>query len=140
MVTYNIQFDGYWLDQNKGNIPHISGVYVVYRGVYNASLNNVDLKEIIYIGQSEDVNVRLSSHDKMNEFMSTLKEGEILCYSCAKVAASELDIIENALIIAQSPRLNVKVENNIDFSNCQFVLRGQCALMNYTNFTVTSNR
>lgn len=140
MATYNILFDGYWLEKNKGVIPHICGVYAVYRCVHNVAANNVDLKELIYIGQASDVSERINTHDKLNDFNSTLGKGETLCYSCAQVEKKELDIVENALIIAQSPRLNVRVENGIDFSDCQFLVSGQCALLKYTNFTVTQNK
>lgn len=140
MMTYNIRFEGYWLDTNKGNIPHCGGVYVVYRAVFDALTNRVDLKEIIYIGQAKDINQRINTHDKLNEFISTLNPGEILCYSIARIVNDgDLDLIENALIIAQSPRINQRVESNIDFSDYQFSLSGQCALMKYSNFTVTLN-
>jgi len=139
MTTYNINFEGYWLEKNKGNMPHCVGVYVVYRSIYNATANIVDLKEIIYIGQAQDINERINTHDRLADFKDALGNDETLCYACAQIKKPDLDIVENALIIAQSPRLNAKKDTTLNFDNCQFVVSGQCELIKYKNFTVNLN-
>ncbi len=138
MKIYSIQFEGYWLERNKGDVPAKSGVYLVYRGQYNNEKNIVELNEIIYIGQSVNMRERIVNHDHLQAFNATLNAGETLCYSCAAVDEEDLDIVENALIIAQKPRLNETIRNDVDYSEKRFRVNGRCSLLKYTDFTITS--
>lgn len=140
MRTYNIQFEGYWLERNKKDVPAKSGVYMVYRGKYNQEKNSVDLYEIIYIGQSVNMRERIVNHDHIESFENALNEGETLCYSCAAVDENDLDLVENALIIAQKPRLNETKQSNLDYSEKRFRLTGRCSLLKYNDFTISSNK
>ena len=140
MKTYNIQFEGYWLERNKMDVPARSGVYMVYRGKYNQEKNMVDLYEIIYIGQSVNMRERIVNHDHIKAFEATLSHGEVLCYSCAAVDEKDLDIVENALIIAQKPRLNETKQSNLDYSDKRFLVGGRCSLLKYNDFTITTNQ
>ena len=65
--TYSIDFDGYWLDSNKGSISSQSGIYCAYSCVYNVSGNTVSIKKLIYIGESDNVNSRIASHEKYDD-------------------------------------------------------------------------
>ena len=65
---YSLNFQGYWREVNKGGVPSKSGIYLVYRCLYNPEQNTVGLKEILYIGQAEDARKRIVNHDKLDEF------------------------------------------------------------------------
>ena len=136
MQTYTIQFEGYWLEKNKAGIPAKSGVYMVYRSKYDVTSDKVALLEIVYIGQSSDVKSRIATHDRLPDFKETLNQGETLSYAFAPVLSQDLDLIENALIIAQKPRLNNQIQSSIDFRDKLFQVSGRCALLKYTNFTI----
>lgn len=136
MQTYNIQFEGYWLEKNKAGIPAKSGVYMVYRSKYDVTSDKVTLLEIIYIGQSTDVKSRIANHDRLPDFLKTLSQGETLSYAFAPVLSQDLDVVEKALIIAQKPRLNEQIQTSIDFGDKQFQVSGRCALLKYTSFTI----
>ena len=134
---YHISFDGYWLEKNKKGVPSKSGVYIVYRCKYDIDTNTVNLQEIIYIGQSTDINERIVNHDHIELFKDTLLDGETLCYACAQIDETDLDVVEGALIIAQKPRLNMVRNTSIDYSDKRFVVSGRCSLLKYTDFTIT---
>lgn len=136
MKKYNVNFKGYWLDENKGSIPNSSGVYLVYRCKFNETVNKVSLIEIIYIGQATDLQERIKNHDKRVSFLSTCKNQEKLCYSIAEIESQNLNIIENALIFAQQPGLNEQYKDNFNYEESAFDLDGACALMKHTNFTI----
>lgn len=136
MQTYNIQFEGYWLEKNKAGIPAKSGVYMVYRSKYDVVSDKVTLLEIIYIGQSSNVKGRIANHERLPDFEQTLSLGETLSYVFAPVMSQDLDVVEKALIIAQRPRLNEQNQSSIDFGDKQFQVSGRCALLKYTNFTI----
>ena len=140
MRTYSIQFEGYWLEQNKMDVPAKSGVYMVYRGKYNVEKRFVELYEILYIGQSVNMRDRIVNHDHIKAFTTSLYPGESLCYSCAVVDETDLDIVENALIIAQKPRLNETIRNDLDYTEKRFQVSGRCALLKYRDFTITNKK
>ena len=63
-----------------------------------------------------------------------------MCYSCAAIEEKDLDIVENALIIAQKPYLNKTVRDSLNFSEKRFQVSGKCTLLKHTDFTITSNK
>lgn len=135
--TYSLNFEGYWREVNKNGIPPKSGVYLVYRCVYDTTNNTVGLKDIIYIGQAKNVHDRIFNHDKLEDFKKQLQNGEELCYSYADVPESELDIVENALIFAQKPVLNDILKNSFKHSAVNIKVDGRCACMKYTDFKIS---
>lgn len=134
---YSLNFQGYWREANKGGVPSKSGIYLVYRCLYNSEQNTVGLKEIIYIGQSVDVHERIVNHDKLDEFNAKLQRGEELCYSFAEVDEENLNIVENALVFAQKPVLNDQFKDKFNYSPVAIKLDGRCACMAYTDFTIS---
>lgn len=136
MKQYNINFNGYRRDDKKQTLPHYSGIYMVYRCVYHKESDRVTLKEIIYIGQAEDLNERINNHEKSKKFQEKCKDGEELCYAYANVSLDDLDIVENALIFAQKPPLNSELVDSFNHESAGFWIEGKCALLKYTDFTI----
>lgn len=135
MSEYNLNFRGYWVDVHTSEIPKVSRVYLVYRCTYDAE--GVTLKELLYIGQSTDMNARINDHDQKETFLRECEEGETICYSVAEVSKNDLDVVENTLIFAQKPRLNTRLKDNFEHDiPVSLNLEGRCKLMNYMNFTI----
>lgn len=136
MKKFNISFMGYRRDVNAKSLPSSSGIYMVYRCVYNEDKNTVDLKELFYIGQAFDLNHEINYHARREEFLAQAKDGEQICYAYARVDKADLDIVENAMIFAQKPRLNNNLKNNYNHEAAQFQIEGKCALLKYTNYSI----
>lgn len=136
MKRYNINFKGYRRDCNKATLPHDSGIYMVYRCIYDSFTDKVTLKEIIYIGQAEDLCDRLNNHDKRPLFLKACERGEEICYAYANVSMDDLNIVENALVFAQKPRLNFDLVDSFNYDSAAFLVEGKCALLDYTDFTI----
>lgn len=133
MKTFYLDFAGYFI--SKDNLPKgESGIYFVYRGVYNKQSDNVQLNELIYIGKGEDIYARHHPHDRQNDFDSTLQKGEILIYSYTLVDESELSRVECGLIYKRKPRLNSNCTCSFDYPATHFVLSGCCYDFNPTDF------
>ncbi len=128
---------GYRRDENAGSLPSSSGIYMVYRCVYYPQNNTVDLKEIIYIGQAVDLNREINHHARHEEFLAQAKDGEEICYAYARVDKANLDIVENALVFAQKPRLNNNLVNNYNYESAEFLIEGKCDLLKYKNFSIS---
>ena len=136
MKKYNLIFKGYWRDINRAGLPNISGIYLVYKCVYNKKTNTVKLLDLIYIGQAENIHDCISQDEKQNIFLKECKDGETLCYSAAEVEKEDLDIVKNALIFAQQPKLNKIYEDKFNYRAAEFHLEGRCKLMKHLDFTI----
>ena len=135
MKDFYLKFEGYWGDRNKGGLPNYSGIYIVYRSVYNAQTDKVSLIEIIYIGKADNIHDRHLDHEKYEVFLSQLQYGEELCYSCAPLD-KDVEVVENALIFAQKPVLNEKGKTEFNYDRTHVKMDGACACMKYTDFFV----
>ena len=102
--AYELKYDGYY--RNPQNMPHASGLYSVYRGMYDNITKRVTLAELLYIGKAEDINKRHENHENKAEWERCLMSGESLWYSYAKLPISELSRVESAMIYANKPRCN----------------------------------
>lgn len=108
-----IQLDvqGYYRDQSRKGFPHSPGIYFVYRGVFVPHLKTVTLRELLYIGETEDLYQRHNDHDKRDEFITKLQEDEELFYSFAlieNVSKKQRLRIESTLIYELRPQLNTQ--------------------------------
>lgn len=136
MKHYNINFKGYRLDCKKATLPHCSGIYMVYRCTCDSTRRKVSLKELIYIGQAEDLCERLNNHEKYPQFLETCKIGEEICYAYANISMDDLDIVENALVFVRKPRLNSELVDSFVHESASFLVEGRCALLDYTDFNI----
>jgi len=126
------------MDTNRATLPEYTGIFIVYRCVLEEESHTVDLKEILYIGKA--LNIRETVNGLHDTFIAEVKDREDLCYSYAEIPdIHNLDIIENALVFAQKPRLNkneeLKTEYNFD-KPAQFLIEGSCALLKHVNYTI----
>ncbi|KKL54011.1 hypothetical protein LCGC14_2269690 [marine sediment metagenome] len=133
--TFTIELDGFWREQNKGSIPAKSGVYCVYSCVSNTKEKIILLKKLIYIGESEDVNNRISDHEKLPEWRKHLKSGEMLCYSFGEVEATNRARCEAAMIFKHKLQKNTEYVGSFAFDQTTMNLSGATSLLS-TSFTV----
>ena len=133
--TFTIDFDGYWREPNKGSIPEKSGVYCVYSCVHNVSEKTVSIKKLIYIGETENANDRISDHEKLSYWKNHLKSREVLCYNFGGVVASNRARCEAAMIFKHKPPENSEYVSSFPFDQTTMKLSGQTALLS-TSFTV----
>ena len=109
---------------------------MVYRCTYDSTTRKVTLKEIIYSGQAKDLCERLDKHEKYPLFLKACEIGEEICYAYANISMDDLDIVENALVFAQKPRLNSDLVYSFNHESAGFLVEGRCALLEYTDFTI----
>ena len=64
MLEFDIVFDGFWRESNKVWITPCAGIYCVYACTFLTDVQKVRLDELLYIGQSENINERIVSHEK----------------------------------------------------------------------------
>jgi len=135
MRTIKVDFNGYISDKDKKQLPEYCGIYLVYSFRCNLMTFTYEPEKLIYIGQSDDVQKRLSEHEKHDDFVKECGMLGKLYYAYAKVDKKDLDIVENALVFIQKPVLNDKLVDNYNHETCHFIISGKCDLLNNKDFT-----
>jgi hypothetical protein len=124
--TIALDFQGYWREINQGGIPNNSGIYLVYRCVFNQSGQTVTLNKLIYIGESEEVKDRIENHEKKPIWQKKLQQGEQLCFSFAPITNSDRERAEAALIFKHKPECNEEYTTNFPFDTATINSSGRC--------------
>lgn len=111
------QEPGFYLDRDKAYLPKISGIYIVYKCYYDAFLDTVDVKEVLYIGESENICERHNGtpeqplkHEHYGDFVKMAGDSSNICYGIVpmeKYSDDERRWIQDAMIYSQKPEINV---------------------------------
>lgn len=136
--TYTIKLDGYWREVKMGGIPSKSGIYCVYTCVYNESAKNLTIKNLIYIGESENVNERIAKHEKFPEWKKYLKVGEVLCFSFGAISSNARNRCEAAMIFKHKPPVNTEYKSAFPFDKTNVKLSGKVSKL-MSDFIVAGN-
>lgn len=139
MARYKILFKGYRRDQFREGLPESSGVYSIYRCIYNKTKKTVSLKELFYIGQSINIRQEICNHKRRDEFLAEARVDEQICYAYAEVPQKQLDVVENALIFMQKPRLNNNLVDHFNHGDVELEIEGKTALLKKTHFQIVKN-
>lgn len=130
-----LKFEGYWREVNNDDIPNKAGIYLVYRCTKTET--GVSIKDLIYIGESDNVQERISGHEKKSKcWNKKLKSGEVLCYSFAPIAGSDKDRAEAALIFKHKPSCNEEYVDNFPYEQTTVKSSGRCKYIT-PSFTVS---
>lgn len=133
--TFSIEFDGYWRDSNKGSITAKSGIYCVYSCVHNVNEKTVSIKKLIYIGESENVQTRIATHEKRPDWEKHVKTGEQLCFTFGPVDSINRVRCEAAMINKHKPPVNTEYVDAFPFDQTTMNLSGRTAFFLHS-FTV----
>ena len=126
MTEFKLNIQGYFRDEIRNRFPNVTCVYFVYRGILNVEENRCFLKDLIYIGQTAELNKRLSEHEKREDFLSLCEKGEMLFYTFAEIKGDE-DVrkrIEAALIYELRPQLNKQAIGNFAYPVTKIIVEG----------------
>jgi len=137
--SFHLEYDGYWREPNIGGIPAKSGVYTVYASSHNSVKKTVNLKRILYIGESGNVNQRIAGHEKWNSWKAQLHSGEQLCFNFSEVPAPVRERVEASLIFKHKPPENEEYKNSFPFPQTSIQTYGRNTLL-HPHFTVYTTR
>lgn len=126
MTEFKLNIQGYYRDEIRGRFPNVACVYFVYRGILNLEDKTCSLKELIYIGQTGDLNKRFSEHEKREDFLSLCEKGEMLFYTYAQIAGDEnaRKRIEATLIYELQPQLNQQAMESFAYQETKIIVEG----------------
>lgn len=134
MQTIELLFEGYWREIKKDDVPPKPGIYCVYTcEISNGKLSSL---ELIYIGESSNVNDRVANHERLPEWKELLNPGGTLCYSFANIASPRREIAEAAMIYKHQPLTNHEYKNDFPHETTTVKLLGKVVVGLCTEFTV----
>lgn len=110
------QSPGFYLDQDKATLPDVPGIYVVYKCDYDSFHDRVDIKEPLYIGESENIRERHngtpehpSKHEHYEDFVRAAGGEGHICYGIVPMqefSDADRKRIQDAMIFSEKPTLN----------------------------------
>lgn len=101
-----VAFDGYWLERYQSEVSEEGGIYCVYACEPMARDRLVVLRELLYIGASDDVRASITKHENVKNWKNRLLEGEELCYSFARVVRDIRSDVLAAMVLHHRPPCN----------------------------------
>ncbi len=106
--TFELNIKGYYRDEVRTKFPQLPGIYVVYRGILNNITRTCILKEMLYIGETDNIYNCLNEHNTRNRFLQSLKQEETIFYTYAitDIRFSDRKRIADSLIYELKPTLN----------------------------------
>ncbi|MBQ8682552.1 MAG: hypothetical protein IJ510_02370 [Selenomonadales bacterium] len=129
METILLNFEGYWMDIYKDEVPHEAGVYCVYACESMAANKIAVLRELIYVGAADDVAACIADHEKLVEWKERLGEEETLCYSFANVNSDVRSRVEGAMVYHHRPPCNRIEEEVFPFDDTRLSIVGEHELL-----------
>lgn len=130
-MKVTLLFDGFWIEANKKWITPCAGVYCVYACHFNSISNSVRLNCILYIGESDNVNVAVAQNEELERWRSRIEVGEELCYSVAPNENPELRKISVlALVRRNRPLCNALMSDDDEIDSVVVEVSGCGGLLN----------
>lgn len=136
MKRIELNFRGYWMEVNKNGIPDASGIYCVYACTYNAITDKVSIRELIYVGESDNIWNRISNHERLADWKKRLRSNETLCYSFAGFSENDRVRAEAAVIFHHKPPCNTEYRNSFQFDTTTVTTSGRNAMLD-SGYTVS---
>ena len=125
--SYNLFFQGYWQKTNR--IPAAPGIFLVYACwpvTSNEGSATIDIRKLIYIGESKNARARVESHEMWGRWEEYLEEGEELCFNFSQVPDGDhRRRVEAALIYDRQPPANVEHKDRFPYPGTTVKTAGQ---------------
>lgn len=136
--TYQLEFEGYRVEENWDSLPSVSGIYCVYAASRSARTGNLTGPRLLYIGEAEDIRKRVpqAPKNRRDKWAKKLTDKELLCVSYAR----DDDLVdreraEAAMIHWHQPPCNKEYKDSFPFPRTTILTSGKNAELD-ENFTV----
>lgn len=144
MKKFNITHEsGYY--RNPKHLPSVAGIYLVYKCNYNSSNDTVDIQDILYIGESENIHERHNGtedqprqHEHYCDFAAQAGGAEHICYGVVRLpneSADERKWLQDALILMQQPPINTEAKNSYNHLAAEIETHAFPDVLNMKHFT-----
>lgn len=134
--SFNLEFEGYFLEHEINELDSGSGIYCVYACIYDNQINEYLIDDLLYIGKAKNIRSRVSNHKQKNDWIRELVEGEELCFNFALIQSSaDRKRVEAAMIYQHKPVCNDHYVNSFPFDSTSIQTKGDGSMLD-SSFTV----
>lgn len=108
MAVFSLNVQGYYKQGMTRGVPSSPGIYFVYRGIHDTENNRAILKELLYIGETSNLESCLNNSDNIRMYSESLNDQETLffCYSSYNGESQTRKDIAKMLVSVTLPTLN----------------------------------
>ena len=78
---YTLNIQGYYLDVSRSQFPALPAIFFVYKGTFNAENRTCVLKQLLYVGDADDLLQCAATLDSRINLSSTLDSDEAIFYT-----------------------------------------------------------
>ena len=78
---YTLNIQGYYLDVSKTQFPASPAIYFIYKGTFNAENRTCVLKQLLYVGEADNLLQCAATIDGSINLSSTLDADEAIFYT-----------------------------------------------------------
>lgn len=97
---------GYWTLDQLAEVPDESGIYCVFRAARDPETDQMEVQELLYVGEHRNVFHGLRSHGDHHIWRAFLQEGEALWVAVGLCGHANRERLAAAMINAHKPRFN----------------------------------
>ncbi len=146
--TIKIQQEpGFYLDRDRATLPEVPGIYVVYKCDYDSFHDRVDVKEPLYVGETQNIRERHNGttehpakHEHYNDFIKEAGGEGHICYGVVPMPEfSEEDRkwIQDAMSFSEKPPLNEGSEkDNYSHASVHLLIEGFPTCWKYSRISI----
>lgn len=132
--AFTLEFKGYKMLDELAQLPQASGVYCVYSCSYDSWLQRYEVKQLLYIGEADNLHKELSRVALQALWQKHLTMDQMLCFSFVEVAESDRFMVESALVTEHRPPLNEAYQERFVTENMVIFNSGKSHLLNSSFF------
>ena len=136
MRVFNLSMEGYWREVNRLGIPDFSGVFFVYESRYDSIKKTVELKQLLFVDEAENIKAKIISHPNYERWKSFLNINNELCFSVCYVAKEDRVRVARAIIFKHQPAGNNKYEGNFPYDETVIAISGKTNDLIENNYSV----
>ncbi len=97
---------GYWTREQLHDAPDESGIYCVFRAAKDPETDDMDVQELLYVGEHRSARYGLEHHQDHDKWQAFLQPGEELWYAVGLSGHANRERLAAAMINAHKPRFN----------------------------------
>jgi len=131
-ATIIVHINGYWREEDTSIILTHPGVFFVYESKYNPDENTVDLLNLIYIGEAQNIRERIRTHEKFSLWKNFIKPDNELCFATGNVEEYFRERAKTAYIFGNNPIANNGRFTQFPFDTTTLISTGKTALLKPT--------
>ncbi len=97
---------GYWTREQLHDTPDESGIYCVFRAAKDPESDEMDVQELLYVGEHRSARYGLEHHEDHDKWEAFLQPGEEIWYAVGLAGHPNRERLAAAMINAHKPRFN----------------------------------